>query len=813
MNIAWYRFRCTFARRWLGYLGVALLIALVGGVAMASVAGARRTASGFHRFLADSNRSDLAIDSGPYDPKVIEAVGGLPEVTGHQTYVAFYTARLDPDGAPILDAVTDQGEWVGSVDGLYFDQDAMAITHGRMADPTKVGEVVISESMAELTHYGVGQRLPVGVFSADDVESGNEAAAPKDSLTVEIVGIGVFTDEVVQDEVDRVPRVLATPAFTAKERQWATYAWTGLRLRRGAADVPRVKAEYAGLLDPGSPVFFRETAITAAQAQRAIRPQAVALGVFGLIALLATLVLAGQALGRQLAVERDDLPQLRAIGAGPGTTAAQGLVGAALVIAVGVALALVVAVLLSPLAPIGSIRRVEVDRGVSVDWAVLAAGAATLVVLLSLVAVTLAWRQAPHRSAHRGRPNARPSRVVQGASAAGLSVAAVLGIGRAVRPGTGRTAVSTRSVMVGAAVAIMAMTASLTFSASLDALISQPQLFGWNWDEMLLASSGYGNLPKAATAKVLDADSNVEAWSGIYFGSMELDGMNVAVIGGQPDAAVNPPMLRGHALNGPDEVVLGEQTLEQLGKKIGDTVSTTDDSGPARLRVVGTATLATLGVGHGSHTSMGTGALVDYQHIPGVHRNDAGMADPGPNAVIVRFKPGTDTSQAHRDLAKKVPPLAVSGNSVDPVGVQKPAEIVNYQDMGSAPAILAGGLLVAALLSLILALFASVRRQRRELAVLKALGLTRRQVGATLTWQAAVTVTIGALVGVPAGIIVGRALWVTFAHQLHAVVRPEIPVVAVALVTAGTVIVSVLVAAIPGRAAARVPISVLLRSE
>ena len=133
--------------------------------------------------------------------------------------------------------------------------------------------------------------------------------------------------------------------------------------------------------------------------------------------------------------------------------------------------------------------------------------------------------------------------------------------------------------------------------------------------------------------------------------------------------------------------------------------------------------------------------------------------------------------------------------------------------MGSSPAVLAGGLLAAALLSLGLALFASVRRQRRELALLKALGFTRRQLVATLVWQSALIVGIGAAIGVPLGIVLGRALWAVFAQQLHVVVRPDVPLVAIAAVTLGALFVALVVAVVPGRSAARVPTTVLLRSE
>ncbi|HEX9548753.1 MAG TPA: hypothetical protein VF942_15550, partial [Acidimicrobiales bacterium] len=60
-RVAWYRLRATFGRRWGGYLALALLIGLVGGIAMASIAAARRTQSSFPAFLASTNPSDLVI--------------------------------------------------------------------------------------------------------------------------------------------------------------------------------------------------------------------------------------------------------------------------------------------------------------------------------------------------------------------------------------------------------------------------------------------------------------------------------------------------------------------------------------------------------------------------------------------------------------------------------------------------------------------------------------------------------------------------------------------------------------------------------
>ena len=63
LTVARYRFGATFRRRWGGYLAIALLIGLVGGVAMGSIAAARRTQSSYPAFLASTNASDLTMST------------------------------------------------------------------------------------------------------------------------------------------------------------------------------------------------------------------------------------------------------------------------------------------------------------------------------------------------------------------------------------------------------------------------------------------------------------------------------------------------------------------------------------------------------------------------------------------------------------------------------------------------------------------------------------------------------------------------------------------------------------------------------
>lgn len=193
----------------------------------------------------------------------------------------------------------------------------------------------------------------------------------------------------------------------------------------------------------------------------------------------------------------------------------------------------------------------------------------------------------------------------------------------------------------------------------------------------------------------------------------------------------------------------------------------------------------------------------------------------GPTIVVVRLRKGVPAAvglaslQSVAEVADKV--MAAdpegAGDTYNVLGVQRPAEIVNYQSTGDTPAVLAAGLAAGAVVALGIMLAASVRRRRRDLAVLKTLGFTRRQLAVTVAWQASVAAIVGIVVGVPTGIALGRWLWDLFARDIYAVPHPTVPVLEVVLVAVVTIVLANLVAAIPGRMAARTPTGLALRAE
>jgi hypothetical protein len=708
---------------------------------------------------------------------------------------------------------------LGSVDGEYFTQDRVTVVQGRMADPRRPDEVVMQESVAQSTGFHVGQVIPFGIYTNAQTSLagyGTATVRPYRRADVTLVGTVVFAHNLVQDDVDNQPSLaLFTPAFTRPLLSCcANYTVSTIQVAGDGRNVGLVDSELQGILPKAFPAPLIGSTVTD-KAERAIKPESIALGVFGGIAALAALLIAAQVLGRRTRLQTDELRTLRALGADPAMTAADGLIGTGGAVLIGSLLAVAVAVALSPLAPIGPVRRVDPTPGVSFDTEVLGLGFLLLVVGLGVIASVLAYRAAPRRPDVPGQgADVKRSGVAQAAGALGLPVAAAAGVRFALEPGVGRNSVPVRSAIVGAALAVVVVVATVTFGTSLTALVSHPGLYGWNWDSLLSAGGGSGNIPQGPATALLNHDRYVGAWSAAYFDDLHIDGQVVPVLGERPGTAVQPPVLSGHGLDAPGQVVLGAITLAQLHKRVGDSVSVGSGIGASsRLAIVGTATMPTIG-GPGPHLEMGTGALLSYDLIPAAARNPFNDPTTGPETIFVDFRPGANHSAALRSLQEMQAPLSNNFNFGVLVGsVLHPAEIVNYRSMGTTPAVLGASLAGGAVVALGLTLVASVRRRRRDLALMKTLGCTGRQLASVVAWQSSVAVAIGTVVGVPLGIVLGRFLWTVFAREIHAVPTPTVPTTSIVVIAIGALVLANVVAAIPGQIAARTPTAILLRAE
>jgi ABC-type antimicrobial peptide transport system permease subunit len=825
LAFAWYRFRATFRHRWSGLLSVVLLTGLLGGLSMGAIEAARTTESSPLEFATSTHAPGLFVldgfangTSSAYNPKLLRTLAHLPHVEKVESEVGINAGPVDKNGEP---PASSEGIGAnGSINGLNFNEDRVIVTQGRLANPNRANEFVLDSGTARLFGFHLGETVTIGWIGNTQGDDALSFKVPKtQQMRMKLVGVGAIDlDDLFQDQagVSQDQIELFTPTFTHKLLACcANDMLSGITLQGGLQSpyFAKVESEVRAVLPKGVPFTYVQAPDVLARAERTLKPEAIALGVFGGIAGLAGLLIAGQVIGRRIRLNTDELDVLRALGANPKMTIGDGLIGTLGAVLVGTLLAGLIAVGLSPIGPLGPIGPLA-PFAFRVDWTVVGFGMALLAVALGTLAVVVAFRAAPHRVVKRLEKD-RASSVTRVATSAGFPPAAVTGIRFALEPGVGRNSVPARSAILGAVLAVVVVITTITFGSSMNTLVSHPSLYGWNWSADIDGGGGLGDVPAHNVARLLNADRLVQGWTGVYFSTLQIDHVNVPVLGGSPHASVGPPLLSGQPFDAANEVVLGASTLAQLHKHLGDTVRVgAPGAGLTTLTIVGTATMPSIGVVGSSHLEMGTGALLSYTLIPPKARNVFDVQQPGPNAVLVRFKKDANPAAGFASLQSivhKNPQIKGDGGSVLPV--QRPAEILNYRSLGTTPTLLGVALAAGAVIALGLTLISSVRRRRTDLALLKSLGFTKRQLASAIAWQASVAAGIGCVVGIPLGIALGRFLWDLFVRQINAVPDPTIPTSSIVLIGVGAVILANLVAAVPGRIAARTPTAQLLRSE
>jgi predicted lysophospholipase L1 biosynthesis ABC-type transport system permease subunit len=260
--------------------------------------------------------------------------------------------------------------------------------------------------------------------------------------------------------------------------------------------------------------------------------------------------------------------------------------------------------------------------------------------------------------------------------------------------------------------------------------------------------------------------------------------------------------VAGRAPIGPDEIALGTSTLETLHKQVGDRVRVRGESGTLRYRIVGRVVLPPQG------PSSDPQPLADGATFTGAGLGR--LSEPGGEGTthfLLRFAPGVDPAAGARRIAAR------PGLSLLAQRPKLPVEVDRVRDVDWLPTVLAVFMGMLGVIAVGHALVTAVGRRRSDLAVLKTLGFNRFQVRATVAWQATALSVAGLAVGVPLGVVVGRAVWRLVADGLGVSTSPTVPIVGLLAVVVGGITLANLTAAIPARAAARTQPAVVLRSE
>ena len=241
-----------------------------------------------------------------------------------------------------------------------------------------------------------------------------------------------------------------------------------------------------------------------------------------------------------------------------------------------------------------------------------------------------------------------------------------------------------------------------------------------------------------------------------------------------------------------DEIVLGGETIDRLGVRVGDNVDVDTGEGAQPMRLTGRGVFPQMGQGSFSTTGLGVGAQLgggslasfgDFENVPRDYELDGRRY----NFVAI----DVDGSPAGLDAElTELEALTVADGAFAFVRhEQPPRKIRDLDRVRVVPSAMAGVLALIAVATLAHLLVTSVHERRRELALLRTLGFSGQQLRATVSWHASVVAVTALAVGAPLGIVLGRAIWRWFAVGLDASAPAETPwmwLVVVVVATAGT---------------------------
>jgi hypothetical protein len=829
MGITWYFFRATYRQSWRVVLVVALIGGLLGAAAMAALAGARRTDSAYGRYLQAVKASDVMIDiPGP----LLSVVRQVEDLPGKLSAAAWLGLSANPVIHGKVDPSFRTDGIAGSLDGEYFRQDKMTILAGKAPAVNATNEIAITQPMAQAFGLHPGDHMTWQFYRAKLVNGlpTNAQPIPAQRTTFVVTAV-VAIPPALGDTIDDVASAIAPPAATARylNGEWG-FGWVALRLRGGDAGVPAMQRELATLARSllkkyHFPVAFdiRRLAIAKHEAQQGIEPEADALAVLGSLIALAMLVLAGQGLAQIISRSAGDATILPAIGATRAETAMALAAPGGLAIGASAVLSVIGAIALSPLAPIGAVRAYDPQTGIRADWLVLGAGALAMLLLLGSVLAWLSWQAAGQPG---GLATAQPVARVTAWRRSALPVTALTGMRYALERGYGRQRAPVRATQVGSVIAVMALAVSLVFSTSLTGLVTHPARYGWNWNVLLQAQGGWGSLSPQLTTLAMAHQPGVIGWSEFGFGQLAIDHQEVPVLGLlRQRGSVQPPTTSGHALARADQIELGAVTMRQLRLHVGERVLV----GTARkpFMVVGVVTLPSFGTVLTDHPSLGRGAMMEEAALLAVQHlapytaatfkaanssADNAISSPSyPSAVVLDATSGVAASRAVDSLLRADPDQDPGGMYTLPP--QQGAQVVDLQQMGGLPLSISLGVAIAAVLALALTIGASVRQRRRELALLKSLGMLRGQLRVVVACQTSTILLIAIIVGIPLGIDAGRWAWTAFASEIGVVPAPVVPAATLALGALALLVAGNLLASWPAAVAARTSVARVLRSE
>src|SRR5262245_37136940 len=743
--------RGRLGRHWRALVVAGLLLGLGFGLCLASLAAARRTSSAYDRILTHADAPDAAVSLSAGPEAGEQALRAIDGITRQRVYAGFVGSA---DGVPralttaLLAPTRDA-----------FPLDLPTLQAGRLPRPNAPDEVFVNADTAKRGGLEVGDHVH---FRLAQVSSTKAAVPDAENADVTIVGIGTLPPEAAADETSVIGLCVFSRAFYEEHRAVVVYAVSSVDLAAGF-DARRDLAPAIGKLG-----YTLQSARTQERhaTNDALHPMLIVLVSIAALAFGAAAVAAAQVVQRNRERWLVDSERLRTLGMARAEIRVVELTTSGVVTVVAILIAMVTMLVASPVAPIGPLHDLDPAQGVNLDVTVALVCAASIIdamALLTLLFSTVHRLEPPPALHHSPALAQIPSGL---AASTGLTLALRADDGR----GRGWRGITATTLATG----LLAL--CTVFVASAVALTGTPSHYGFDGD--LLAVNPYGDQSPAELTRVFGDRHDVVAVTGYTSGSYLLDGRAVpGLAASNVKGEIAPSMLRGRAPRNDREIVVGRDTLDLIGRDVGDVIGVqvltgSGSSGfsaaepaqdPIDLRIVGVATFPAVAQVGTDMPRLGTGALVTREG----YLRMGGDAGNEPEFTVVRLTPGTDANRV----------IAANPDGIrDPVGTATSwftnAEPAEVRQLDAAMPYLRGAFFVgyAILLAVIVhALWAIVRANRHDLAVLRVLGCTRGQLDAVASWQVAPVVGAALVVGVPLGLAVGRLAFARFAESLAVV--------------------------------------------
>ena len=379
------------------------------------------------------------------------------------------------------------------------------------------------------------------------------------------------------------------------------------------------------------------------------------------------------------------------------------------------------------------------------------------------------------------------ARVIGSPVARGFKVTGKMAQGNASR-NPKRTSRAAAPVLIGVALVTAVALMATTLKAQVRQIFSE-QFVG---DYVVKTDdfTGFGGLSPDLANK-LNGLPEVDAAAGIGVKSSEVDGKKAQVT--LVDPATVAKVFDLHLTSGSyadlstSSIMVSDKKAKSSHLKIGDvlTINLTG-LGELPLKVVGTYSSDELAGPYVVTRDLYANASGSYFDF----------------SVFINTAPGVSNAQA----VSAIKPLVEKYGSGE---VQSRSQYIDDQASGINQLLtLIYGLLalsiVIAAVGIVITLLLSVYERRREIALLRAVGMTRGQVWLTVSWESVITSLLGAVLGVLLGLLSGFLLVLALRDQ--GVTVFSVPVFSTIVILVVSFIVGVIAAVIPARRATKVDI-------